>query len=86
MIINVDGDSLKGALSMHIHDENTNKKKKLYIDVSSDAKFIHGDSIFKMCCKNYFKELEKNKANEPLITKLSIKYQIPSLFTSFIGK
>ena len=86
IINDVDGDCLKGALSMHIHDENTNMKKKLYIDLASDAKFIPGDSIFKMWWKNYFKELEKNRENEPLITKLSVKYQIPSLYTSFIGK
>mmetsp|Transcript_18984 Transcript_18984/g.21824 ORF Transcript_18984/g.21824 Transcript_18984/m.21824 type:complete len:213 (+) Transcript_18984:760-1398(+) len=86
LIVNdVAGDQLKGALSMLVQDETKNTKKKLYIDLEKDVKFIPGSSIFKMFCKNYNAELEKNRDNEALVTKLSVKYQIPSNYTSFIA-
>ena len=86
IIDNVKEDSLKGALTMQIHNDKENEITSYNIDVGSHLKFIHGDSIFKMCWKNYIKNIENKKENEDLITKLSLKYQVPSQNTSFIGK
>ena len=86
-IINeVQGDQIKGALSMKVEDIENSQKKNIYLDLENDVKFIAGDSIFKMFCKKHIETLDNNSDNRDLITKLSVKYQIPSRFTSFIGK
>mmetsp|Transcript_16288 Transcript_16288/g.16009 ORF Transcript_16288/g.16009 Transcript_16288/m.16009 type:complete len:89 (-) Transcript_16288:1036-1302(-) len=38
-----------------------------------------------MFCKNHIVDLQRNRDNQDLVTKLSVKYQIPSMFTSFIA-
>lgn len=86
IVKDIQDDEIRGALSMHLEEETTNSKKKLYFDLANDVKFIPGDSIFKMFCKEYINELQKNRSNEALVAKLSVKYQVPSNFTAFIGK
>jgi len=71
---------------MKVEDIENSQKKNIYLDLENDVKFIAGDSIFKMFCKKHIETLDNNSDNRDLITKLSVKYQIPSRFTSFIGK
>ncbi|CAI2378606.1 unnamed protein product [Moneuplotes crassus] len=81
----VDGDELKGSLSLHTRNIEDTKAKKLLVDLKEDVKLIPGDFIFKMFCKHHNIDLQRNMDNIDLVAKLSIKYQIPSRFTSFIA-
>ena len=48
-------------------------------------KLINGDEIFKLWAKNKINDLKENaNANQKEIIDISIKYQVPSLFTAFI--
>ncbi|CAI2378480.1 unnamed protein product [Moneuplotes crassus] len=85
-IINDVEDKLEGSLSIKLSMKLGTKKKKYLFNMQEDVKLIGGDSIFKMFCSSYIRDLDKSWANKEAIVSLATEYQIPSKHTALIGK
>jgi hypothetical protein len=76
-------DQLKGSVSFSFWKSDNGKNEDVVINVDESLRLIEGDSIFKLIA-NYYLNNKRNERSKEYIVKASMKYQVPSMQTSFI--
>mmetsp|Transcript_33567 Transcript_33567/g.38575 ORF Transcript_33567/g.38575 Transcript_33567/m.38575 type:complete len:696 (-) Transcript_33567:462-2549(-) len=84
VLTGLDSGKLEGTLKLTLARPDSDKEDSLVIDLTSRAKQIAGDSIFKLIAKTRIKEYTDAGNKEAAIAE-SVKYQVPSYYTSFFA-